>query len=170
MELTKKIMLWILATFLMIGSASALSCTFAEQPSFTHINNIYWNCLTTKQTTCYSYIKFNDQLIQARPYPSQQKDTNTVIEGFDCNGVCNVKFDNVDLRHNKTLLFGVQCEGDTYEKNITPQYSNEYTSETWISKLDWAKNNAHYLLFALIIFFSILATIGLMIKIINNKN
>ena len=165
MERTK-ILMWAIVSLMLVGGVSALSCTFAEEPSYTSINNIYWNCITNEETTCYSYIKYNSSLIQARPYPSQQKNTEEVSEGFDCNGICNIKFDDVDLRHNRSVTFGVRCEGDTYEQNITPQHTSEYTSEMWFGKWIWLKDNGSYILLYLIIFFSVLAAIAFMIKII----
>ena len=149
----------LLCTILSSAIVIGLSCTSSPSPQYGVANKIQWHCVTNENTTCFTKVTFEDELIQASPYPAFNDD-NEIIEGFECNDLCVVEFDNTDLRNARNVTFAVVCGDDTItEDNVRPDLNSPLTSEVAFDRFVWVKDNIAYIfgiiLLAIILFFII---------------
>lgn len=164
-------MLLVFTSILVSMSATVLglSCTTNPTPQYNLMKDIEWHCITNTNTTCYTKVMFNDDLIQASPYPTMNALGQTV-EGFECNDLCTVKFDSTDLRNARNVTFSVTCGEDTVtETDVRPNLGSAFTSEVTYDRTVWFKNNARYFAGILIMLIIALFLIGGAWQLINRK-
>ena len=150
------VLIYVILGVVLSASAFALSCSYSPSPTYNPLNLIYWECITNEDTSCYTYIEYNDSLIQAQPYPSFNKDQDSVREGFLCNDICTVSFSQEDLRTDRNVTFGIYCGGDKFElANVTPEL--KLATEQTIERAIYLKDNASYIV--LLVFLIIIALV-----------
>lgn len=158
----KKTMIWTGMLLLISISVAALECDYSTNPVYNPLRPVIWNCQTLADETCFSYVKYNESLIQASPYPTFNAEQTVVREGFECDGICTVEFSMKDLRTDRNLTFFVVCGDETINATITPDLSSEFTSEVSMDWVIYLKDNAGYLVGIVVItlFMAILAGIA----------
>jgi len=158
----------VLLAVLLSASALALDCSYSPAPTYNPLSLIYWECVTKENTTCYTYVEYNDSLIQAQPYPSFNKDQNSVREGFACNDICTVSFSQEDLRTDRNVTFGVKCGDSTYEiANIVPEL--KIATEQTMERAIYLRNNASYLILLGVLVLLAIVGVGLLYKMIKGR-
>ena len=135
----------LIALVFLLNNVSAVNCNYNTKPNINFLSpNIKWVCYTNA-SYCYSYIAYENELIQLNPIPEYVEEYG-VVDYFEVkNGIANIKFRNEDLRHNISVTFGVKCDNETLEINVTPQYKELYEVLDWGI---WARENTPYLIFA----------------------
>ena len=135
-----------------------LTCTGSPSPQYNPADRIKWHCVTNENTTCFTKVTYEDELIQASPYPAFNTNEE-LIEGFECNDLCVVEFNNKDLRNARNVTFAVVCGADTItQEDVQPDLNSPLTSEVAFDRFVWVKNNIAYI-FGSVLLFLILITI-----------
>jgi hypothetical protein len=121
---------------------------------------------TENQTDCLSYVRFEDEYIQVNP-SREAIEQYGISDTFQSNsGLVNVFFTNQDLRDNKTVVFGVVCQDEIFERNVTPRYT-DFTQT--FDRMVWARNNASMLVGITIFLIIIAIGAGYVIREARNK-
>lgn len=162
------IMIYVILAVIFSASALALDCSYSPTPTYNPLSLIYWECITNENTTCFTYVEYDGSLIQAQPYPSYNRDQNSVREGFECNDICTVSFSQEDLRTDRNVTFGVVCGDETFEvDNIVPEL--KIATEQIMERAIYLRNNASYLiLLGFLVFLSIIGW-GITYRIIKGR-
>lgn len=133
-----KIPIMVLFILLCVGSVSAITCNYSETPYIKYTENIEWICELDdweNTTNCLSYVSYDDSVIQVNP-SRQAIEQYGIADTFESSsGLVNVFFERTDLRHNRTVQFGVQCQSEVFEVNITPVFKDPTIDP--IDRLDW---------------------------------
>ena len=150
----RKLMYAMLLLFLVpltMAVPTSLDCIADDSPYLKFTEDIHWICSldTADATSCTSYATFNDEVIQMNPKRQEIKDVGVVDSFQAVNGLVHVTFSRTDLRDNKTVTFGVNCGGLTYEEDVTPTIKDPYVI---IERTSWLGDNVGYLLGGIIIF------------------
>ena len=121
-----------------IPLAAALDCETTAIPSVGLIDTqVEWLC-RTNQTSCISYVKFEDRLLQANPEPKPVEDVG-MVDQFSVNGgIVRVYFTKKNLRDGYNFTYGVKCGSETFETNATAAYLPAYQIQ---DRLLWFKGN-----------------------------
>jgi len=165
----KKLICYGIFILFLISSAVALSCNYNPTPQYGAGKPILWQCSHDASTTCFSYVKFGDDLIQASPYPTMNADEDDVREGFNCPGICTIQFETKDLRTDRNVTFGVRCENETVENTITPDLTGEFMDERVMDKANYIRENIWYIVMLVVIIIFAGITIITIWKIIKTR-
>jgi len=141
MEISKRLIFFFIMMIGMMQIVNAINCSYDETPLIK--DKIEWVCYNVSSVYCLSYIEFNDELIQLNPVPKKVDDIG-IIDKFEVrNKIVNVYFRKDLLRHNRSVIFGVLCENESFVRNITPHYSEYYNL---IDRTAWIRNNVGYII------------------------
>ncbi len=140
----------LLALPLISASHIELSCDYDAKPYFNPLKEINWVCHTNHSSNCVSYIKNGEgEIIDLQPEVEYIRAVGEVAD-YECDKTCVVSFKPDYLVIETNYTFGVMCENEAFERNVTPQY---YFFENSIAnRLAWSVDNiGHIILFLLIL-------------------
>lgn len=138
---------YVLGVFFLLSVVQAVDCDYNEEPYYGVGENPSIYCKTENSSYCVAVVTQLDGSV-INTYPEFEIIPNYgVINYYLCNHSCSIEFDNEDLRHNRTVTFGVLCNsGESFWVNVTPQFKTGISSYEVIDRGIWIKDNIGFII------------------------